>query len=181
MSARTVSERDERLGKTLIDKLRALGLSIDREQRRADYAHAYQLVEALVLEVRADDLLEQLAEEHPEITPCELRQLPDGDWTIIRPSSTDPLQIDPEPLATGDTPLEAVEELRRDLELESFPRYEVHPDCGCSGCPFEVGLSKPKCTAPGTKMASLSQRVCTYGDSGAPEWCPLRRGPVLVG
>jgi hypothetical protein len=116
---RTVTEQEQRLGLKLEDLLRKHELQLTDRRGcgvpELELGLAYQLAEALVLEVRAEELLEQLAVEH-EIE-CELQQLLDGGWVILPPGdSPDDYAL----LATGSTPLEAVEELRRDLEAPSL-------------------------------------------------------------
>jgi hypothetical protein len=123
---RTVSEREQRLGQELSRQLKEVGLQVTAYRGRGeaglDLALAYQLAEALVLEVRAEELLEQLAVEH-EIE-CELVEMRDTAqrWWIVD-SEPDPDGQDFGPLATGTAPLEAVEELRRDLETPGLAEY----------------------------------------------------------
>jgi hypothetical protein len=118
---RTVTERDERLGRELEERLRENGLDITYRQQRGHYvdepelALAYQLAEALVLEAHAERLLEQLATEHG--LECEMAPpgAPGEGWDIVDTGAPTSAPGELIVLATSSTPLEAVEELQRDL------------------------------------------------------------------
>jgi hypothetical protein len=125
---RTVTERDRRLGQELSRQLEEAGLQVTAYRGRGevwqDLALAYRIVEPIVLEVRAEELLEQLAVEH-EIE-CELVE-GSGEWLILGPGDDRAPMAETEPLAVGDTPLDAAEELRRELEAPDLAELEA-PD-----------------------------------------------------
>lgn len=113
---RTVTDAEVRLGHLLDQRLDRLGLCIDNEAgtgaRGLDYGLAWQEAAQLAEEVRVEKLLEQVARDN-EIE-CELVQDGHLGWIVQQ----DTLSGLPDVLATGSTPAEAVEELRRELEGE---------------------------------------------------------------
>lgn len=119
-----VTEREVRLAALLQSRLHDHSLTIGSVSgpiTQAAFLVAYQIAAELVHEVRAEELLEQLAEEH-EIE-CELLEA-DGVWLIVPYTSWGEAGAEHgEPLAAGDTPAAAVEELRRDLETPSLAEY----------------------------------------------------------
>lgn len=118
----TVTEQELELGSALEAELAEVGLGLGLKESttatptRAQRALAHRRLRVHFEQVIAEELLEQVAVEHD--LECELVAISEG-WAIIRPDSTDPLQLDPEPLAAGDTPLAAVLELQRDLDADA--------------------------------------------------------------
>jgi len=111
---RTVTEREVRLGLELSRQLHRRGLMIDTiagaHALGIDLGLAYQIAAALAEDVRVEEQLEQLAVEHDLV--CELIAVFNDGYAITRATAPG---VD-EQLATGDTPAEAVEALRRELE-----------------------------------------------------------------
>ncbi len=111
------TERDVALGGELLLALERAGLHLSMlgyglPLTQDELGRAYQIVEAQVLEAEAERLLELLAGQYPEIASCELLSDKHGGWMI---DVTAAGWGGTTPAATGETPLDAVRALEREL------------------------------------------------------------------